>query len=111
MSLHHMTGLTPHLTEVDLEHLEGHTVLGEPLPVLMSVALELRFVPVRDGLSHVHGMLSAEEIDTLRRAMTRVDTPPSLPPDEQETHRLAVVLVQACLATATVVRSLLAQPA
>ena len=111
MSLHHMSGLTPQLHEVDLERLRGHQVLGEPLPVLMSAALRMRFVSTGRGLSSVECALTAEEGSALERAMTRVDAPRALPPDEQDAHRLVVVLTRTCLAADGVVRTLLARPA
>ena len=111
MSLHQMTGLTPHLEEVDLRRLEGHSVLGEPLDVLMSAALRMRFVPVDGGMSRVEVTMTAEEGTSLQRAMAEVEAPATLTEGEQQVHRLTVVLTQTCLAADAVVRSLLARPA
>ena len=111
MSLHEMTGLTPHLTELDLGHLEGHTVLGEPLPVLMSVALRTRYLSTRGELMRFACTMTAAEWAALQRAMTRVDAPRTPLQGERDAHRAAAVLIQTCQAADAVVRSLLAQPA
>ena len=111
MSLHQMTGLTPHLTEVDLERLEGYVVLGEPLPLLMSAALRLRYVSTRSKGMRVELTMTGEERASLQRAMARVEAPETLTQEEQDGHRVAEVLMQTCVAADSVVRSLLAQPA
>jgi hypothetical protein len=111
MALHQMTGLTPHLREADLQRLAGHTVLGEPLPVLMSAALRMRFTPTGRGVSHVECTVTDEEGDALQRAMARVEAPAALSLVEQDAHRLVLVLTQTCRAADAVVRSLLARPA
>ncbi len=105
MSLHQMSGLTPHLGEVDLARLEGHSVLGEPLPLLMSAALRLRLVSVRDGWSSLSAAMTDDEADSLRRAMDRVEGP------SDDARRLVAVVRQTCRAADQVVMRILARPA
>jgi hypothetical protein len=104
MSLHQMTGLTPHLTETDLRRLEGYRVLGEPLELLMGAALRLRLVSLRDGWSEVVATMTDDEADALRRAMDRVVAP-------SDDLRLVKVVRLACRAADDAVTMLLAQPA
>ena len=104
MSLHQMTGLTPHLTRTDLRRLEGRSVLGEPLELLMGAALRLRLVSFRDGWSEVEATMTPAEAGALRRAMGRVEAP-------TDDLRLVKVVRQACRAADDAVTVLLAQPA
>jgi hypothetical protein len=70
---------TPHRYAVELASLEGVSVLGEPLRLLFSGLLRLRFGPSRDGMMDVEAVWPKEEADALQRAMVRAE--PDVPGD------------------------------
>ena len=109
MGLLVMKGLTPHLEAVDLQRLRGITVLGEPLPLLMSASLRLRLVSVHEGLATIAGTLADDEVAALRRAMHRVALRPD--GDQGDAARLVSVVRQACEAADFAVARILARPA
>jgi hypothetical protein len=110
MSLHLMKGLTPHLREVDLERFTGMSVLGEPLPVLMSVVLRLRLVSVRRGMATLTAGMTEDEVHTLQRAMGRVDVP-YVGDGTDDARRLAAVVRETCQAADLAVATILRMPA
>ncbi len=112
MGLHVMTGLTPQLTQADLPRLTGDVVLGEPLPVLMSAVLRMRLLSVEDGLATLSGTLTRDEINSLRRAMARVELPAGArSADRDDELRFVAVIREASRAANAAVARILAQPA
>jgi hypothetical protein len=110
MSLHEMKGLTPHLQETDLERFTGLSVLGEPLPLLMSAVLRLRLVSLKRGLATVAGSLSQEERAALTRAMGRTGIP-FVDDGEDDARRLVAVVRETCQAADVAVATILRLPA
>jgi hypothetical protein len=64
---------SPHRFDVDLFHLQGVKVLEEPLPLLYSGLLRLRFGPPRDGMMAVWATWPRNEATALQRAMARAE--------------------------------------
>jgi hypothetical protein len=64
---------TPRRREVDLTQLAGLTVLGEPLPVLMSGLLRVQIGEEHDGMAEMSATWPGHEAGSLRRAMDRVE--------------------------------------
>jgi hypothetical protein len=71
MSANESTDPTPHRFAVDLAPLEGVKVLGEPLDVLYSALLRVRFGAERDGLMEASATWPQHEAEAFQRAMAR----------------------------------------
>ncbi len=72
---------SPHRLPVDLNTLEGITVLGEPVSVLFSLLLRLEFGEPDNGMMEASAEIPAAEAEALTRAMARAE--PKVPGDRR----------------------------